>query len=61
MSNDNPDYTTRLSNSLDELPKRRSVIDPSLLAIDLSPWERLDALEQEVKLLKEQIRDLKGD
>lgn len=60
MNNDNPDYTIRLSN-ICQPPKGRSVIDPSLLAIDLSPWERLDALEQEVKILKEQIRDLKGD
>lgn len=61
MNGDNPDYTIRLSNSLDEFPKKQSVIDPSLLAIDNSLWERVDALEQEVKILKEQIRDLKGD
>lgn len=59
MSNDNPDYTIRLSNLCQ--PPKRSIIDPSLLAIDNSLWERVDALEQEVKLLKEQIRDLEGD
>lgn len=59
MSNDNPDYTIRLSNICQ--PPKRPIIDPSLLAIDNSLWEKLDALEQEVQLLKEQIKDLKGD
>lgn len=59
MSNDNPDYTIRLSNI--SQPPKRPIISPSLLAIDNSLWERVDALEQEVKLLKEKIRDLEGD